>query len=78
MILAPFKGIQTVREGRFFVLGGVMAFIAEVGEAEYKTTTVRINRRERMRVIFENGTESSMYKQSFGIRMSTSRTGMRS
>lgn len=69
MILAPFKGIQTVREGRFFVLGGVMAFIAEVDEAEYKSTTVRINRRERMRVIFENGTESSMYKQSFGIRM---------
>lgn len=67
--LAPFPGLQHIEEGAFFVLGGVMLFIAEVGEAEYKKSTVRENRRERLRVIFENGTESSMYRQSLGIRM---------
>lgn len=67
--LAPFPGLQRIEEGSFFVLGGVMLFIAEVGEAEYKKSTARENRRERLRVIFENGTESSMYRQSLGIRM---------
>ena len=69
MKLAPFPGQQYIVEGSFFVLGGVMLFIAEVGEPEYKKSTVRENRRERLRVIFENGTESSMYRQSLGIRM---------
>lgn len=67
--LAAFPGMQHIVEGAFFVLNGVMLFIADVGETEYKTTTVRVNRRERLRVIFENGTESSMYRQSLGIRM---------
>lgn len=67
--LAPFPGQQHIVEGAFFVLGGVMLFIAEVGEPEYKKSTVRENRRERLRIIFENGTESSMYRQSLGIRM---------
>src|SRR5690606_24962616 len=64
-----FPGIQYITEGSFFVLNGVMLFVAEVGETEYKESTVRANRRERLRVIFENGTESSMYRQSLGIRM---------
>lgn len=67
--LVPFPGMQHIVEGSFFVLNGVMLFIADVGETEYKTTTVRVNRRERLRVIFENGSESSMYRQSLGIRM---------
>lgn len=67
--LVSFPGIQYITEGSFFVLNGVMLFIAEVGETEYKESTVRANRRERLRVIFENGTESSMYRQSLGIRM---------
>ncbi len=67
--LVLFPGIQHITEGSFFVLNGVMLFVAEVGETEYKESTVRVNRRERLRVIFENGTESSMYRQSLGIRM---------
>lgn len=67
--LVLFPGIRHITEGSFFVLNGVMLFIAEVGETEYKESTVRANRRERLRVIFENGTESSMYRQSLGIRM---------
>ncbi|WP_169252553.1 GIY-YIG nuclease family protein [Brevibacterium sp. 'Marine'] len=67
--LVPFPGQQHIVEGSFFILRGVMLFVAEVGEPEYKKSTVRENRRERLRVIFENGTESSMYRQSLGIRM---------
>lgn len=67
--LMPFPGLQHVVEGAFFVLNGVMLFIAEVGDPEYKKSTARDNRRERLRVIFENGTESSMYRQSLGSRM---------
>ncbi|RSZ61896.1 GIY-YIG nuclease family protein [Corynebacterium hylobatis] len=68
--LMPFPGRQHIVEGAFFVLNGVMLFVAEVGDPEYKKTTTRENLRERLRVIFENGTESSMYRQSLGNRMS--------
>lgn len=59
-----------IAPGAFFVLNGVMLFIAEVGETEYKKSTIRENKRERLRCIFENGTESSMYRQSLAIRLS--------
>lgn len=67
--LMPFSGRQQIVAGAFFVLNGVMLFIAEVGEPEYKESTVRANRRERLRCVFENGTESSMYRQSLSIRL---------
>lgn len=69
MKLVPFTGRQSIVEGAFFVLKGALVFVAEVGEAEYKKTTVRENRRERLRLIFENGTESAMYRQSFSLRL---------
>jgi len=68
--LLPYPGMAHIAPGAFFVLNGVMLFIAEVGETEYKKTTVRENKRERLRCIFENGTESSMYRQSLAIRLS--------
>lgn len=67
--LLPFPGRQNIVEGAFFVLNGVMLFIAEVGEPEYKESTIRANLRERLRCVFENGTESSMYRQSLSIRL---------
>ena len=68
--LRPYSHVRQIDTGAFFVLNGVMLFIAEVGETEYKKTTVRENKRERLRCIFENGTESSMYRQSLAIRLS--------
>jgi hypothetical protein len=68
--LVPYPGMGHIVPGAFFVLNGVMLFIAEVGDTEYKKTTVRENKRERLRCIFENGTESSMYRQSLAIRLS--------
>ncbi len=68
--LLPYPGLGHITPGAFFVLNGVMLFIAEVGDTEYKKSTVRENKRERLRCIFENGTESAMYRQSLGIRLS--------
>lgn len=68
--LLPYPGLAHIVEGAFFVLNGVMLFVAEVGDSEYKKTTTGENRRERLRCVFENGTESSMYRQSLAIRLS--------
>lgn len=67
--MTKFRGAQTVVPGAFFILKGVMAFIAEVGESEMKSLKHKDQRKERLRVIFENGTESAMYRQSFAGRM---------
>ena len=68
--LLPYPGMSHIVPGAFFVLNGVMLFVAEVGETEYKKSTLRENKRERLRCVFENGTESSMYRQSLAIRLS--------
>lgn len=67
--LAPFKGLPTVQEGRFFVLNGIMLFVAEVGETKTMVVGGKPEPKQRLRVIFENGTESSMYRQSLSIRL---------
>jgi hypothetical protein len=67
--LAPFAGRRTIKEGEFFVLNGVMLFVAEIGEASVKVVGGKPESRERLRVIFENGTESSMYLKSLSIRL---------
>ncbi|QRY44217.1 GIY-YIG nuclease family protein [Mycolicibacterium boenickei] len=67
--LAPFKGLPTVQEGRFFVLNGVMLFVAEVGATTTKVVGGKPEPKQRLRVIFENGTESAMYRQSLSIRL---------
>lgn len=67
--IASFKGLRTVTEGRFFVLNGVMLFVAEVGETREMVVGGKPEQKQRLRVIFENGTESSMYRQSLSIRL---------
>lgn len=69
MRLAPFKGLRTVTEGRFFVLNGVMLFVAEVGETREMVVGGKAEQKQRLHVIFENGTESAMYRQSLSIRL---------
>lgn len=69
MVLAPFKGVQTIHEGRFFVLNGMMLFVAEVGESLSMIVGGKAEQKQRLRVIFENGTESSLYRQSLSIRL---------
>lgn len=62
--LIDFPGEKYVKEGAFFVLAGVMAFVAEVREPTEAGTA-----KERLRCIFENGTESSMYRRSLATRL---------
>lgn len=67
--LVPFPGVRTIDAGNFFVLNGVMLFVAEVGDTTYTVVGGKQEQKQRLRVIFENGTESSMYRQSLSIRL---------
>lgn len=67
--LAPFQGLITIFEGQFFVLNGVMLLIAEVGDDNLTPNQDKFKRKQRLRIVFENGTESSMYRQSLSQRL---------
>lgn len=58
--LSPFQKEQAIEVGMFFVLKGVLVYIAEVGEFEY----VNGKRRARLRCIYDNGTESDILNRS--------------
>lgn len=66
---APFRGVQSIAQGRFFVLNGMLLFVAEVGETQTMIVGGKAEQKQRLRVIFENGTESSLYRQSLSIRL---------
>ncbi len=51
-----FQTDAEIKQGDFYILGGQKAYIAEIGE-EFRTEQDRRN--ARMRVIFDNGTESN-------------------
>lgn len=56
-------GQQALKEGSFFVLSGVMLFVAEITEPQ-AAPGVRTRYKPRTRTIFENGTESNLYRRS--------------
>jgi len=53
--------MEEIRQGTFFIIGGLIAYIAEVGE-EMRTEYER--RDSRLRVIYDNGTESDLLLRS--------------
>jgi len=64
----------SVLQGNFFILGGQMAYVAEVGE------TFRAPNGEadaRMRVIYSNGTESNLLQRSLQRALYKDETGRR-
>lgn len=67
--LMPFTGMDLIREGVFFVLNGVMCFVAEVGDDVDLVVGGKPKQKQRLRVVFENGTESAMYRQSLMTRL---------
>lgn len=67
--LIPFPGAQVVQEDAFFILNGMMLFVAEVGESQRRRNGGRERIKQRLRVIFENGTESSLFRQSLATRL---------
>jgi len=64
--LVKFRSLGQITEGAFFVLSGVMAFVAEVRQPE---TSASGRTKQRLLCIFENGTESRMYRQSLATRL---------
>src|SRR5699024_680049 len=63
--LKPFAREQHVKEGHFFVLKGVLLYVAEVGEKTEKDG----KKNARLRCIFENGTESDMLLRSLSAEL---------
>ncbi|MGN4064886.1 GIY-YIG nuclease family protein [Burkholderia gladioli] len=54
--------LAEIQQGEFYIVGGQLAYVAEVGE-EIRT---RYERRDsRLRVLFDNGTESDVLQRSF-------------
>ncbi|MBJ7403393.1 MAG: GIY-YIG nuclease family protein [Bradyrhizobium sp.] len=57
----PFQTMAEIKKGEFFIVGGQIAYIAEVGE---EFTTQYERRDSRLRVIYDNGTESDVLLRS--------------
>lgn len=62
----PFTGLDLIR---FFVLSGAMCFVAEVGDDVDLAVGGRPKQKQRLKVVFDNGTEPAMYKQSLMTRI---------
>ncbi|MBR0850902.1 GIY-YIG nuclease family protein [Bradyrhizobium diazoefficiens] len=57
----PFQTMAEIKQGEFFIVGGQVAYVAEVGE-EFISQYDR--RDSRLRVIYDNGTESDVLLRS--------------
>jgi hypothetical protein len=77
------QGIRTARRferkseietGRFFILGGQKAYVAEKGKVEINASG---NSDARLRVIFDNGTESNLLMRSLQKALTTDEAGRR-
>ena len=70
----PYKDDATVGEGYFFILSGQLIYIAELGE-----TFISHGRHKdaRLRVIYDNGTESDILMRSLQRALNKDETGRR-
>lgn len=57
------KSVEEIRPGAFFIVGGQIAYIAEVGDA-FSTSFNAQRTDSRLRVIYDNGTESNVLQRS--------------
>lgn len=63
--LNPFKNEQQIDKGYFFVLKGILLYVADIGERKLKNGKINA----RLRCIFENGTESDMLLRSLSAEL---------
>ncbi|MGI3211855.1 hypothetical protein ACROSR_12140 [Roseovarius tibetensis] len=70
----PFEMKAEIEKGRFFIVGGQKAYIAEKGET---TITDQGRTDARLRVVFDNGTESSMLMRSLQRALNKDEAGRR-
>lgn len=64
--LTPFKHIGQLIADKFYVYGGQMCYVESFGERERKAGGYH---QQRIKVVFENGLESNMYKRSLAQRL---------
>ena len=65
----------SIDPGEFFILCGQMVYVAQAGEEEVRTKTARTDR--RLRVIYDNGTESDILMRSLQRALHKDDTGRR-
>ncbi|CAM4061421.1 GIY-YIG nuclease family protein [Paracoccus yeei] len=70
----PFELKAEIEKGRFFIVGGQKAYVAEKGEV---TLTDQGRTDARLRVVFDNGTESNMLMRSLQRALNKDEAGRR-
>lgn len=70
----PFEMKAEIEQGRFFIVGGQKAYVADKGEI---VTTEHGRTDARLRVIFDNGTESNMLMRSLQRALNKDDAGRR-
>ena len=70
----PFEMKAEIEQGRFFIVGGQKAYVAEKGDT---TLTDQGRTDARLRVIFDNGTESNMLMRSLQRALNKDDAGRR-
>lgn len=71
----PFGKDAAIEKGAFFILSGQMAYVAEMGDEERRTKDARPDR--RLRVIFDNATESDLLMRSLQRALYKDESGRR-
>ena len=69
-----FERKSEIEQGRFFILGGQKAYVAEKGKVEINASG---NSDARLRVIFDNGTESNLLMRSLQKALTSDEAGRR-
>lgn len=70
----PFELKAEIRPGAFFIVGGQKAYVAEMGEV---STNAQGRTDARLRVIFDNGTQSNMLMRSLQRALNKDEAGRR-
>lgn len=70
----PFQTMAEIKKGEFFIVGGQIAYVADMGE-EFMTEYER--RDSRLRVIYDNGTESDVLLRSLQRALHRDEAGRR-
>lgn len=70
----PFQTMAEIKKGEFFIVGGQIAYVAEMGE---EFTTQYDRRDSRLRVIYDNGTESDVLLRSLQRALHRDNAGRR-
>lgn len=70
----PFQTMAEIKKGQFFIVGGQIAYVAEVGD-EFMTEYER--RDSRLRVIYDNATESDVLLRSLQRALHRDEAGRR-